>query len=259
MNKIKPLKKFGQNYLRDENIINKIVNEISPSIDDTILEIGPGRGALTSKLSETCRTLNAVEIDNRVIEDLSGRFSNLNIINKDFLKFDLQKETGWENIRIAGNIPYNITSPILFKLIDNYKKIEDAVLMIQDEVARRITANVGTKEYGILSVVLNYFCEVKYCFKVSPNCFYPKPKVNSAVIHVYFNKEIPSNYKTFIKVVKASFGNRRKTLKNSLSNSIFSSCNLADLPIDGRKRAEQLDIKDYIELTNYFERQLRNE
>jgi len=248
----KALKKFGQNYLADKNILRKIADEVAPTESDTLIEIGPGYGALTSFIIEKCPQMTAVEIDSRVIEELGKKFPHLNIINSDILDFDFTAFSKKANskIRVVGNIPYNLTSPILFKLVENKQLINDAVFLVQDEVAKRINAKQNTKEYGILAVLLQYFAEIKYCFKVSPNVFIPKPKVNSAVIHLTF-KNTPLNAETekiFIKIVKAGFGNRRKTLKNSLSNSIFKDVIQNDLPIDLSLRAEQLSVNDFIEL-----------
>lgn len=255
MEKVKPLKRFGQNYIRDRNIVGKIVSEIDPKIDDNLIEIGPGLGALTGELSKYKPDFFAVEIDKRVVEKLSEKYPGLKLINKDFLTLNLEEIylQDKKKLRIAGNIPYNLTSSIIFKMIENNNIILDAVLMVQNEVAQRITAKRGSKEYGILSVLLNYFTEIKFCFKVSPNVFFPKPKVSSAVIHFFFKtlnlqekeKEI------FIKIVKASFGNRRKKLKNSLSNSFFNNINYEDSGIDLNKRAEQLNIEDFLTLTEY--------
>jgi len=257
MSKVIPLKQFGQNYLTDKNIINKIISVINPKEKDNFLEIGPGQGALTEKILEKCNSLTAVEIDTRVIEDLSARFPQLQLINKDFLKFEFNSGdlNLSEKIRVAGNIPYNITSPILFKLIEQKEKISDCHLMMQLEVAKRITAVPNTKDYGILAVILNYIADTKLCFKISPNVFFPKPKVFSAIIKIDFKNELPNQIKldTFIKVVKASFGNRRKTLKNSLSNSIFNTCDFTDLDLDITKRAENLTIENYITLTRYIQ------
>ncbi|MBI9073093.1 MAG: 16S rRNA (adenine(1518)-N(6)/adenine(1519)-N(6))-dimethyltransferase RsmA [Melioribacteraceae bacterium] len=260
MNKVAPLKKFGQNFLVDNNIILKIINEISPTMDDNFVEIGPGQGALTKHLIEKSKSLTAVEIDKRVIEDLTESYPALKIINQDILKINFAdlEATKESKIRVAGNIPYNITSPIVFKLIENRKFIKDAVLMVQYEVARRFVANKDTKDYGILAVLLQYFADVKFCFKVSPNVFFPKPKINSAIVHFRFNKRDNVNLdeKQFIKVVKAAFGNRRKTLKNSLSNSIFNTCNFENSPVDLSKRAEQLTINDFIILTQFLSEQI---
>ena len=253
--KLKPLKRFGQNYLTDPNILNKIITEISPEKEDNLIEIGPGKGSLTGKLLEHINSFTAIEIDKRVREEISEKFPTIKLISDDFLKIDLKDLYSIKNkkLRIVGNIPYNITSPILFKLIGKNELVNDSVLMVQYEVAKRIKGIKGTKDYGILSVLLNYFADVKLCFKVSPASFYPKPKVDSAVIHLFF-KEVDMNDKlksSFIKVVKASFGNRRKTLKNSLSNSIFMNIDFEDSGVDLTKRAEQLNIEDFLALAEF--------
>ena len=255
MHNIKPLKRFGQNYLHDKNIIKKIVSEINPQPDDTIAEIGPGKGALTELIYGKARNLIAIEIDTRVIEGLKSKYSDLQLIQKDFLKIDISTiiDSNKKKLRVIGNIPYNLTSSIIFKTIRNAELIEDAVLMVQNEVAKRMTAKKGSKDYGILTVLLNYFTDTQVCFKVSPNAFYPKPKVTSAIVHLRFKELTISKNKRemFINVVKACFGNRRKTLKNSLSNSIFRELNFSDSGIDLSLRAEQLDVKDFLVLTEF--------
>lgn len=255
MNKVLPLKRFGQNYLQDQNIVKKIISEIDPKENEFILEIGPGQGALTKHLFESKASFSAIEIDKRVIDDLKNRFTNLNLIQADFLDLDLNSFIKNENqkLRVVGNIPYNITSPILFKLFENNKIITDAVFMVQYEVAKRMAARMGTKEYGILAVLLNYFGKTKLAFKVSPNVFYPKPNVHSAVIHIYFNDERnDAQFNTMFKsIVKSSFGNRRKTLKNSLSNGIFAEVDFSNCGIDLSLRAEQLTIDDFIKLAEF--------
>lgn len=252
----KALKRFGQNYIHDKNILNNIITEFNPKINENILEIGPGRGALTELLSEKIKEFTAVEIDTRVIDNLRSNFPSLNLINDDFLNIDLNSifEINKNKIRIIGNIPYNITSPIVFKLIDNNNLVNDALLMVQHEVAKRMTGKKGTKDYGIFSIILNYFCDVKYCFKVSRNVFTPKPNVDSAVVHLNFkiNSDTKEFQKIFIKTVKASFGNRRKILKNSLSNSIFRDIDFSKCNIDLSKRAENLDITDFIKLSKFI-------
>ena len=189
MRSLRPLKRFGQNYLIDDNILNKIVKEINPSPDEFIIEIGPGLGALTKHLYEKTKNITLVEIDSRVVDELHDKYPELEIFHQDFLKLDLIELASRKNakIRITGNIPYNITSQILFKLIENINVVNDAVLMMQWEVAQRLRAERGTKDYGILAVIMQYFSEINLCFKVSPNVFYPKPKVNSALIHLNFN------------------------------------------------------------------------
>jgi len=250
----KPKKRFGQNFLQDENILNKIVKEINSQPDDAIIEIGPGYGALTQKLLSATENLIAVEIDNKLAEELKEKFPQLQLINGDFLDSDLSKLSSLKKkLRIVGNIPYNLTSPILFKLIENNTLIKDVVFMVQLEVAKRMTANKGTKDYAILAVVLKYFTDTKLCFKISPNVFYPKPKVSSALVHIHFkkNEEPEEEQKLFIKIVKAAFGNRRKTLKNSFSTSIFHEIDFSNSGIDLSLRAENLDVDDFLKLAKY--------
>lgn len=248
---VKPLKRLGQNFLKDKNILRKIYEFINPQEGERIIEIGPGEGALTEFLISSRAEVIAIEIDKRVIEHLQSSFPDIKIINQDFLEVDLTQFHS-SDLRIVGNIPYNITSPIIFKLIENHNLIRDAIFMVQYEVAKRMTAKKGSKDYGILSVLLSYFAETEFCFKVSPNVFYPKPKVFSAVVKIKFKKNIDESLKkTFIQIVKAAFGNRRKTLKNSLSNSIFAQLNFSGCEVDLSLRAEQLDLSDFIKLAEF--------
>jgi 16S rRNA (adenine1518-N6/adenine1519-N6)-dimethyltransferase len=255
MNKVSPLKRFGQNYLQDQNIIKKIIAEIDPKENELIIEIGPGQGAITKMLLESKANLTAIEIDKRVIDDLQTRYTDLQLLQSDFLKLDLNQfiDSSEKKLRVVGNIPYNITSPILFKLFENNTIVQDAVFMVQYEVAKRMTAKMGSKDYGILSVLLEYFGNTKLAFKVSPNVFYPKPNVDSAVVHINFNdKRNNSEFNLMFKsIVKSAFGNRRKTLKNSLSNGIFAEVNFSDCGIDLSLRAEQLNVNDFIKLAEF--------
>jgi 16S rRNA (adenine1518-N6/adenine1519-N6)-dimethyltransferase len=253
MAKIRPLKQFGQNYLTDKNILKKIADEINPQPDDNLVEVGPGTGALTYYLYEYNKQFTAIEIDTRVTEELRSRFPGLNVIQGDFLETDLESiySERKQKIRIAGNIPYNITSPIIFKIMRNSRIISDAVFLVQHELALRMSSERGTKDYGILAVLLKYFAEVKYVFKVSPHVFYPKPKVSSAVVHIFLKKEYEPEDETFIKIVKAAFGKRRKTLKNSLGSSIFADLSFENSGVDLQKRAEQLEVNDFIKLAEY--------
>ena len=255
MNKVSPLKRFGQNYLQDQNIIKKIIAEIDPKENELIIEIGPGQGAITKMLLESKANLTAIEIDKRVIDDLQTRYIDLQLLQSDFLKLDLYQfiDSSEKKLRVVGNIPYNITSPILFKLFENNTIVQDAVFMVQYEVAKRMTAKMGSKDYGILSVLLEYFGNTKLAFKVSPNVFYPKPNVDSAVVHINFNdKRNNSEFNLMFKsIVKSAFGNRRKTLKNSLSNGIFAEVNFSDCGIDLSLRAEQLNVNDFIKLAEF--------
>lgn len=255
MHKIIPLKRFGQNYLQDQNILKKIVDEIDPKQNELLIEIGPGKGALTEKILDRIPNLLAVEIDKRVIESLTDRLPGLHLIQADFLELDLNQYVNDQirKLRVIGNIPYNLTSSILFKLFENNTLIEDAVFMVQFEVAKRMTAKSGSKDYGILSVLINYFGEANLVFKVSPNVFYPKPKVHSAVVHIHFNpaRNDKKFNSLFQSIVKSSFGNRRKILKNSLGNSIFAAVNFSKCGVDLSLRAEQLNLTNFIELTEF--------
>ncbi len=259
MEKIKPLKRFGQNYINDQNILNNIVKEINPRKDDNLIEIGPGLGSLTEKLSAFTPALTAIEIDKRVIDNLSQKFPQMLLINDDFLNIDLLKlyNNSKNKLRIVGNIPYNVTSSIIFKMIENNSIVSDSVIMVQSEVAQRMVAKKGSKDYGILSVLLNYFSDVKLCFKVSPNVFFPRPKVFSSVVHIFFKdlEDTKEEQKFFINLVKAAFGNRRKTLRNSFSNNRVTS-GLKDIDfkpsgINLSLRAEQLDVDDFKKLSKY--------
>lgn len=257
MSNPRPLKRFGQNYLVDKNIIQKIVHEFDPRSDDVVIEIGPGTGALTAELMPKVKKLYAVEIDKRVVESLALSYPSVHVINHDFIKLDLNNYSNEKPLRIIGNIPYNITSPILFKLIENRSLVKDAMMMVQFEVAKRITAEEKSDDYGILGVLLNFFADTKLCFKISPNVFYPKPKVGSAIIHLNFNKQLPTDidFKLFIKVVKAAFGNRRKKLKNSLRNSVFADVRINEEEFDVSRRAEELTINEFVELTRIIQKQ----
>lgn len=255
---VKPLKRFGQNYLSDKNIVDKIVKVISPKENDCLIEIGPGSGSLTSGIYSFKKNFTAIEIDKRVIDDLKEKFPDVKFVQGDFLDFNLASIDSNE-IKIAGNIPYNITSPIIFKLFENRNIVSEAVLMVQYEVAKRISAIPRTKDYGILSVLCQAYAEVIFCFKVSANVFYPKPNVDSAVIKLkFFKNDIGIvDDKIFIQTVKSAFGNRRKTLRNSLANSIFASINFNNMDFDFKKRAEELTVDEFKLLSNYIYNQLK--
>lgn len=250
--KIYPKKSLGQNYLTDENICRNIVDSFNISQGDIVLEIGPGKGALTKYLIEKTENLTVVEIDDNNCKILSETFPGLNIIHDDFLKINLEKTGKESKSRVIGNIPYNITSEIIFMLIDNRKNIRDAQLMIQEEVAQRIIAKPSCKEYGIPSVLVQAFSKPEMFFKVSKNCFYPKPKIDSRIIHIDFsqNKEDKINDVVFFrKFVRASFSHRRKTLHNSLK-SIGIETNLLKMDFDFGRRSETLSVDEFIYLSN---------
>lgn len=243
-------KSLGQNFLHDQNISRKIVNSANPQKNDFFLEIGPGEGALTQFLLSKISKYLAVEIDSRLIPILTEKFSNhknFEITNSDFLDFDLTKMP--KNLRVIGNLPYNATSPIIFKCLESYRKVQDLTIMVQKEVADRLSANFGSKNYGILSVFLSVFGEVKKLFNVPPTVFFPKPKVYSAVVRIKFKNDFElANKDLFFKIVKAAFGKRRKIISNSLSE-IVEEIN-SKVPNDFAKlRPEQIKPEEFVLLT----------
>jgi len=246
--KIYPKKSLGQNYLVDENISRNIVESFNILPGDKVLEIGPGKGALTKYLIEKTENLTVVEIDDNNCKILSEIFPNLNIIHNDFLKIDLKDS----QLRIIGNIPYNITSEIIFMLIDNRKFIKDAQLMIQEEVAQRLIAKPSSKEYGIPSVIVHSFSKPEMLFRVSKNCFYPKPKVDSRIVHIDFGNSMEDKINDaafFRKFVRGAFSQRRKTLHNSLK-SLGIDTNNTKIDFDFNRRAETLSVEEFISLSN---------
>ena len=261
---IKPKQSLGQNFLIDDNIAKKIVRDLHLTEDDVIVEIGPGKGALTKHLVDRVRQLIVVEIDGRVINDLRERFAtnNISIIHQDFLDTDLTRlrDEHRGKLRILGNIPYHLTSPILFKVFDEILAVKDLTMMVQREVARRITAHPSTKEYGILSVLTRFYGTPKMLFHVPPDCFYPKPKVTSTVFQVAFFDKLPYTVDAllFKEIVKTTFGKRRKTLGKSLhylprDPSIIERItkgNEAGL----KRRPEELSVADFVSLTQDIEK-----
>jgi len=252
---VKPLKKFGQNYLIDQNIVRKMIDVLQLKSSNTVLEIGPGKGFITKELFCFTNSVSAVEIDSRVISELKKRFPDLNLIENNILKLNFKELDVEFPIKIIGNIPFNLTGSILYKLIEEKKLVEQAVLIIPHDIAKRIVAQKRTKEYGILTVLFNYFSTSKFVSKISPNVFSPKPNIDAAIINIEFNKNEQDNIRkdVFINVVKASFGNRRKTLNNSLRNSIFKNCDFSDLDFPFEKRAEELEVPDFLKLTEYIQ------
>ena len=257
-----PKKSLGQNYLHDENICRNIVTAFQVKKNDLVVEIGAGKGALTKYLISLTKNFAAVELDKNNCLILEDTFPELKIINEDILKTDFNnvlKSFGKKNnkLRIIGNIPYNLTSQILFKLTDNRQFINDVQLMMQEEVAQRLTAKPNTKDYGILSVFMQTYTKPNLLFKVSKNCFYPKPKVGSRVIRLEFTDEHIKMVKSeefFRKFVRGAFGTRRKTLRNSLKNTGINADEL-QIDFDFNRRAENLSVTEFIDLSNkvYFQ------
>jgi len=249
---VHPKKYLGQHFLIDENISKKIIDSVDFSKYDKVIEIGPGKGALTKYLLYLKDVLTLIEIDKESILFLENEFKNenLEIIEKDFLKFDvISTYPSLSEVLIIGNFPYNISSQILFKAIDNYKSISCLVGMFQKEVAERIISKHNTKKYGILSVKTQLLYDVKILFNVSPNVFFPKPKVDSAVISMTRKKNINLNCDINLldKVIKLSFQQRRKKLKNSLKKLDIQE-NILEDSIFGL-RPEQLSVEEFVKLT----------
>ena len=240
-----PIKKsWGQNFLIDNNTIIKIIKIINPTKKDTILEIGPGHGALTSKLLKLSKKLYTVEIDPLLCRMLKDKYNNLNIVNEDILKW--QSDDIKYN-KVVGNVPYNISSQIIFKFLS--KKWDIMVLMLQKELANRIVSTEGSKEYGKISVIVQNFCNVKYICDISKNVFYPKPKVDSGIL--LFKREKTSiDIYEFSLFIKQAFKQRRKKLKNNLKNI----CDLKLIENYANLRPEEISAKDYLILFNkiYF-------
>ncbi len=206
-------KRFGQNFLIDTNVLTNIA-KVANIKDKDVIEIGPGLGSLTTVLLNEAKSLTAFEIDNDMIRVLEGEINNpkFSLIKGDFLKHDLE----WEGKRtLVANLPYYITSDILFRLFNNIDKFDRAIVMIQDEVADRLTAPVGSKQYGKLTISANHFTNIKKEFVVKPSSFSPAPKVNSAIISLEFKKESNIDSKSFLEFIKHSFRQRRKTLFNN--------------------------------------------
>ena len=253
MSLVKAKKHLGQHFLTDKNIAEKIVNSLqSGEKYHQVLEVGPGMGILSDfLLSNKSLETFLVDIDTESFDYLKKRYPDLGnrLINADFLQMDF-KEIFPGKMAVIGNFPYNISSQILFKILDNRDQVVEVVGMFQKEVAQRCAEKPGTKEYGILSVFLQAFYKVEYLFTVKPGVFNPPPKVNSAVIRLTRNEveTLDCDEKLFWQVVKAGFNQRRKTLRNALS-SLINKDNMGDDPLF-ELRAERLGVTDFVKLTN---------
>ncbi len=279
MHQIQLLKKYelsvrgirGQHLLIDENIQRKFAAAVNPKPGETILEIGPGLGAITELLLAAGARVIAVEQDPRFIEILKGElesdYENLTLIHNDILKINLAKfGSGKEKLKIAGNIPYYITSAILLYLIGYRKMIDSAYLTVQREIADRIFAQPATKAYGRLSLLVRFYCDVKRVFEISRNCFSPKPKVDSTVMELVFRGKLPSQVDEAVlfDLIKHGFGKRRKNISNALTDGFSAGTGqtkmtkesikalLAAAGIDEKTRAEELMLKDFIRLAELF-------
>ena len=247
----KARKRFGQNFLIDQQVIEQIISSIATKQDDVVLEIGPGQGALTLPLLEQLNQLHVIEIDRDLIALLNNIGNEKLIIHQsDALKFDLT--TLPENLRVVGNLPYNISSPILFYLLENRTRIKDMTFMLQKEVVERMVAKHGSKTYGRLSVMMQAFFELELLFIVPPESFEPAPKVESAIVYLKpLQQSMVNNIATFEIIVKQAFSQRRKTLRNCLKSLIKQTQTSIDLSL----RAEMLSVSDFIQLTQDYEKQ----
>ncbi len=247
-------KRFGQHFLHDQTIIQRILDAIDPKTGQNLIEIGPGRGALTFPLLERCKRLTAIELDRDLIELLQQKapqFGQLKLISADVLKIDLSTLDLPTPYRLVGNLPYNISTPLMFHMLEYSQLIEDMHFMVQKEVAQRIIAGPGSKHYGRLSVMLQYYCQCDYLFDVAPGSFSPPPKVDSAIIRLlpYASPPCPiEDVELLALVVQTAFSQRRKTIHNSLKK-ILDCARIADLGIDPKARAENLGLEDFVKLT----------
>lgn len=249
-------KKFGQNFLVDRSIIQSLVNAIHPQANDLMVEIGPGLGALTQPLLQHLNHLHVVEIDRDIIAWMQGFYpkEKITIHATDVLKFDFNRLG--ENIRVVGNLPYNISSPILFHLLEQIDHITDMHFMLQKEVVERMVAKPSTPEYGRLSVMLQYHLHMEYLLTVPPEAFDPAPKVESAFVRCVPHASPPylaTDKGLFDKVVQAAFSQRRKTIRNTLKPFINDE-DFAQIKIGSQLRAENLSVEDYVTITNYLAR-----
>lgn len=258
-------KSLGQNFLTDKGVIDGIVDGADITKEDLVIEIGPGIGVLTSAVAEKAGKVIAIEIDTnlmKILEDTLAEFDNIKVINENILKLDLgglikEESEGFRSVKVIGNLPYYITTAIIMKLLEDRLPIESITIMMQKEVADRIKSEPGSRIYGAISVAVQYYCEVNVVEDVPKECFMPMPKVDSTVLRLDIRKERPVDLldeKMFFRCIKAGFGQRRKTLLNSLTGTgfdkgIISKC-LETVGIDSRRRAETLSISDFAAVAN---------
>ncbi len=252
-------KRFGQNFLLDNSVIEQIIHVINPKAKDHLIEIGPGLGAITKYLLPLISRLDAIELDRELIPKLIAKFNtedNFAIHQGDILKFDLNSLIPPTSmVRVVGNLPYNISTPLLFYLLSYTNNIIDMHFMLQKEVALRLAANPGSKDYGRLSIMIQYHCKVNFLFEVKPTSFRPMPKVNSAFVRLTpleNAKKTPlRNFNIFQEIISLAFNQRRKTIQNSLKSK-FVKEDFVNLNINPVLRPEQLSIEHYIALSNYL-------
>lgn len=251
-----PRKRFGQHFLCDQHYIAHIVQSLHPKAHDHLIEIGPGQGALTLPVLKQAKQLDAIELDRDLIAELHQRcdsIGKLNLINQDVLTIDFKKlQVDSRPLRIFGNLPYNISTPLIFHLLDFAEIISDMVFMLQKEVAERIVAGANEAHYGRLSIMVQYYCQAELLFDVPPDAFFPPPKVTSSIIKLTPYHQLPmraKNYNFFADLVKHAFGQRRKTIRNSLK-TIVSDEMWEQLNFDAKTRPENISLQAFIALSN---------
>lgn len=260
-------KNYGQNFLIDENVVQEIVEKAEVNKEDLVIEIGPGLGNLTKYLLESAGKVICIELDTKVIKILNDRFSlfnNFELINNDVLKVDLNEliksNSQFSKVKVVANLPYYITTPIIMKLLEEHLDLESITVMVQKEVALRLTEKPGQKETGAITYTINYYTNPTLEINVSKECFIPSPKVDSAVIKLEVLKTPKvqvENEELFFKIIKTAFLQKRKTLVNSFSNNGIASKEflekmLNELNIDLQIRAEKLTLDDFARITKYF-------
>ena len=269
-------KKFGQNFLINEHVLDKIIRAAEITKDDYVLEIGPGIGTMTQYLACAAREVTAVEIDRALIpilEDTLKEYDNVSIINEDILKVDIaalaKEKNGGRPIKVVANLPYYITTPIIMGLFESHVPLESITVMVQKEVADRMQVGPGTKDYGALSLAVQYYAEPYIVANVPPNCFMPRPAVGSAVIRLTRHQKPPvevMDEKLMFRLIRASFNQRRKTLANGLKNS--GELNLSKEVITAAieklgkgssVRGEALDLEEFARLTNIIKEEMEHE
>ena len=269
-------KKFGQNFLIDEHVLDKIIRAAEITKNDYVLEIGPGIGTMTQYLACAAREVTAVEIDRAlspILEDTLKEYDNVSIINEDILKVDIaalaKEKNGGRPIKVVANLPYYITTPIIMGLFESHVPLESITVMVQKEVADRMQVGPGTKDYGALSLAVQYYAEPYIVANVPPNCFMPRPAVGSAVIRLTRHQKPPvevMDEKLMFRLIRASFNQRRKTLANGLKNS--GELNLSKEVITAAieklgkgssVRGEALDLEEFARLTNIIKEEMEHE
>lgn len=264
-------KSYGQNFLIDENTVEEIVNKSEVNKNDLVIEIGPGLGNLTKYLLEAAGKVVCIELDTNVLRILNDRFSlfnNFELINDDVLKVDLKQliedNSEFQSVKVVANLPYYITTPIIMKLLEERLNLTSITVMVQKEVALRLTESPGGKETGAITYSINYYTKPSIVLNVSKECFIPSPKVDSAVIKLDIlskPKVSVCDEKLFFKIIKTAFLQKRKTLINSLSNNgiadkVFLEKMLSELGLDLRIRAEKLTLEDFARITEYMKKEV---